>query len=92
MDVDDGRVVSNFIVQAIQNEPITIYGDGSQTRSFCYVTDTVEALIKLMNIEDHNGPVNIGNPQEITIRELAYEIKSLLNSESEIIEKDMPQK
>ena len=55
MDVDDGRVVSNFIVQAIQNEPITIYGDGSQTRSFCYVTDTVEALIKLMNTEDHNG-------------------------------------
>ena len=85
MDVDDGRVVSNFIVQAIQNEPITIYGDGNQTRSFCYVTDTVEALIKLMNTEDHNGPINIGNPQEITIRELAYEIKS------EIIEKDMPQ-
>lgn len=91
MDVDDGRVVSNFIVQAIQNYPITIYGDGNQTRSFCYVTDTVEALIKVMNIEDHNGPINIGNPQEITILELASEIKSLLNSASEIIKKDMPQ-
>lgn len=91
MDVDDGRVVSNFIVQAIQNDPITIYGDGNQTRSFCYVTDTVEALIKVMNIENHNGPINIGNPQEITILELASEIKSLLNSASEIIKKDMPQ-
>ena len=90
MDVDDGRVVSNFIVQAIKNDPITIYGDGNQTRSFCYVTDTVEALIKLMNIEDHNGPINIGNPQEITIQELASEIKSLLNSGSEIITKEMP--
>ena len=90
MDVDDGRVVSNFIVQAIKNDPITIYGDGNQTRSFCYVTDTVEALIKVMNIEDHNGPINIGNPQEITIQELASEIKSLLNAGSEIIKKEMP--
>ena len=91
MDIDDGRVVSNFIVQAIKNEPITIYGDGEQTRSFCYVADTVEALIKVMNLENHTGPINIGNPQEITILELANEIKSILSSSSEIIQKDLPQ-
>jgi UDP-glucuronate decarboxylase len=71
MSPDDGRVISNFIVQCIKNENITVYGDGSQTRSFCYVTDTVDGLIKLMNQTRTTGPINIGNPREITINETA---------------------
>jgi UDP-glucuronate decarboxylase len=75
---DDGRVVSNFIVQALKGEPLTLYGDGSQTRSFCYVDDLVEGLIRLMN-GAHTGPINIGNPGEFTIRQLAELVRSRIN-------------
>ncbi|MCX8063660.1 MAG: SDR family oxidoreductase [Candidatus Hydrogenedentes bacterium] len=91
MLVNDGRVVSNFIVQALKNEPITVYGDGSQTRSFCYVSDLVEGLLKMMDCDGFVGPVNLGNPSEYTILELALMIKELTNSKSEIIFKPLPQ-
>jgi UDP-glucuronate decarboxylase len=91
MHPNDGRVVSNFIVQALKGEPITIYGDGSQTRSFCYVDDLVEGLIRLMNSPGALiGPVNLGNPQEYTILELAEETRKLTRSSSEIIFKPLP--
>ena len=80
---DDGRVISNFIVQALQGKPITVYGDGSQTRSFCYVGDTVEGLIRLMEVNDYVLPVNIGNPQEITIREIGEKICSMIGETGE---------
>ena len=83
MAIDDGRVVSNFIVQALRNEPITIYGDGRQTRSFCYVSDLIEGIYRLMNTPDVTGPMNIGNPTEFTIRELAEAVISLTGSRSE---------
>ena len=86
----DGRVVSNFIVQALQGEPLTVYGDGSQTRSFCYVSDLVEGFIRLMN-SDYIGPVNIGNPGEYTILELAKTIQDMINPDAEIIYKPLPQ-
>ena len=85
----DGRVVSNFIIQAINNEDITIYGDGSQTRSFCFVDDLVDGLIKLMN-SNYHLPINIGNPHEITIKELANIIIGLTNSKSKLIFIDLP--
>ena len=89
---NDGRVVSNFIVQALQGDDITIYGDGSQTRSFCYVDDLVEALIRLMgSADDFTGPVNLGNPSEATILELADMIIRLTKSSSKIINKPLPQ-
>lgn len=87
--VNDGRVVSNFIVQALKNEPITVYGSGSQTRAFCYVDDMSDALIKLMNGEII-GPVNLGNPCEMTILEIAKLIIKLCKSSSEIIFKELP--
>lgn len=91
MHPNDGRVVSNFIVQALQGKPITIYGDGSQTRSFCYVDDLVEALIRLMESPDgFTGPVNLGNPEEFTILELAQFIVKLTGSRSEIIRQGLP--
>ena len=90
MRPDDGRVVSNFILQALRGEPITIFGDGSQTRSFCYVDDTVDALIRLMNQDEITGPVNIGNPDERTIKEIAELIIKLTDSSSEIIYKSLP--
>lgn len=91
MAINDGRVVSNFIVQALKNEPITVYGDGSQTRAFCYVSDLVDALIKLMNNEEgFIGPVNLGNPHEFTILDFAQLIIKLTNSNSEIIFKELP--
>ena len=91
MAINDGRVVSNFIVQALKNEPITVYGDGSQTRAFCYVSDLVEALIKFMNNEEgFIGPVNLGNPHEFTILDFAKLIIKLTNSNSEIIFKELP--
>ena len=91
MDQNDGRVVSNFIVQALKNEDITIYGDGSQTRSFCYVSDLVDGMIKMMNNEQHFiGPVNLGNPNERTILEFANLIIKLTNSNSKIINKPLP--
>ncbi len=86
----DGRVVSNFIVQALQGEPLTVYGDGSQTRSFCYVSDLVEGFIRLMN-SDCIGPVNIGNPGEYTILELAQTIQNMINPDAEIVYKPLPQ-
>ena len=89
---NDGRVVSNFIVQALSGEDITIYGDGSQTRSFCYVDDLVEALICLMGSgDDFTGPVNLGNPAEATILELAELIIGMTKSSSKIINKPLPQ-
>ena len=91
MRPDDGRVVSNFIVQALQGKDITIYGDGSQTRSFCYVDDLIEAIIKFMNTEKgFRGPVNLGNPCEFSILGLAEIIINLTNSNSRLIFKDLP--
>lgn len=91
MHPNDGRVVSNFIVQALKGEDITIYGDGSQTRSFCFVDDLIEALIKMMSSnKDFAGPVNIGNPIEFTIIELAELVLKLTKSESKTIFKDLP--
>lgn len=81
---DDGRVVSNFVVQALRGEPLTLYGTGEQTRSFCYVDDLVEALIRLMEADDLNEPVNLGNPTEFTIKELASEVIDICNSKSDI--------
>jgi UDP-glucuronate decarboxylase len=89
---DDGRVVSNFAVQALKNEPITVYGKGDQTRSFCYVDDTVDGLIRLMNApDDVTGPANLGNPVETTVYELAEKIIALAKSSSKIIHKPLPQ-
>jgi UDP-glucuronate decarboxylase len=85
MHLNDGRVVSNFIVQALQGRPITIYGDGTQTRSFCYVDDLIEAIVRFMNApDDLVGPVNLGNPSEITVGELAQRIVALTGSRSRI--------
>jgi len=92
MHPDDGRVVSNFIMQALQGQPITLYGDGRQTRSFCYIDDQVEALIRLMNSpDDFTGPVNLGNPTEFTILELAQHVLRLVGSDAEPIFKPLPQ-
>jgi len=92
MHPNDGRVVSNFIVQALQGHPITIYGDGSQSRSFCYVDDLIEAFIRLMGTEDgFAGPVNTGNPDEFTILQLAENIIELTGSKSEIIFEPLPE-
>jgi UDP-glucuronate decarboxylase len=91
MHPNDGRVVSNFIVQALRNEPITLYGDGSQTRSFCYVDDLIEGLIRLMESPpDFTGPVNLGNPAEFTIRELAEMVLRLTGSRSRIVFRPLP--
>ncbi len=91
MHPNDGRVVSNFIVQALQNEPITIYGDGQQTRSFCYVDDLIEAFIRLMATDDEfTGPINTGNPDEFTIKELAEKIIAITNSSSKLVYKVLP--
>jgi UDP-glucuronate decarboxylase len=88
---DDGRVVSNFIVQALCGQPLTIYGDGSQTRSFCYVDDLIEAILRFMDTEDDfPGPLNIGNPSEFTIRELAEKVIALTGSRSQIEYKPLP--
>jgi UDP-glucuronate decarboxylase len=92
MHPNDGRVVSNFIVQALKNEDITIYGDGSQTRSFCYVDDLIEGMVSLMNTEDNFiGPVNVGNPGEFTIIELAEKVLSLTKSSSRLVFRPLPQ-
>ena len=92
MHPDDGRVVSNFIVQALKGESLTIYGDGSQTRSFCYVDDLVVGLIRLMRTEDDcTGPVNLGNPDEFQIKQLAERVLALVGSRSKIIYKELPQ-
>src|SRR3981189_561432 len=92
MHPPDGRVVSSFIIQALKNQPITIYGSGAQTRSFCYVDDLVDGLTRLMNVEgDFDGPVNLGNPFEITITELAGLIISLVGSRSRLEFRALPQ-
>ena len=91
MAINDGRVISNFIVQALKNENITVYGDGKQTRSFCYIDDLVEGLIKMMESNNFIGPVNIGNPNEMTVLELAELIISLTNSKSKIVHQELPQ-
>lgn len=90
MAMDDGRVVSNLIVQSLKNEPLTIYGDGSQTRSFCYISDLVEAMHRVMNLEKFHKPINIGNPGEFTILELAEKVKKLTKSKSEILFEPLP--
>lgn len=90
MAINDGRVVSNFIVQALKGDPLTIYGDGTQTRSFCYVDDLISGLIALFETEGLTGPVNIGNPQPITMLELAEEILALTGSRSEIVFMPLP--
>jgi len=90
MAQNDGRVVSNFIVQALLNQPLTIFGDGSQVRSFCYVDDLITGLIKLFHANSFFGPVNLGNPSSITVLELAREIISLTNSQSEIVFYELP--
>jgi UDP-glucuronate decarboxylase len=86
----DGRVVSNFIVQALQGKDITIYGDGSQTRSFCYVSDLLDGMVRLMDHPTLTGPVNVGNPNEFTIRELAEQVIAQTGSKSRIIAKPLP--
>ena len=90
MAFNDGRVVSNFILQALKGEDITIYGDGNQTRSFCYISDMVGGIVLMMNKENFDGPVNLGNPVETTILELAEKIISLTNSKSKIVYSDLP--
>jgi UDP-glucuronate decarboxylase len=90
MHPNDGRVVSNFIVQALKGEDLTIYGDGTQTRSFCYVDDLIEGFVRLMNQTETVGPVNIGNPGEFTMLELAQEVLRLTGSKSKIVHKPLP--
>ncbi|MGC8737038.1 MAG: UDP-glucuronic acid decarboxylase family protein [Candidatus Hydrogenedens sp.] len=91
MLINDGRVVSNFIVQALRNEPITVFGDGSQTRSFCYISDVIEGILRMMDCEGFTGPVNLGNPGEFTILELAKLVCEMTGSSSEIIFKPLPE-
>lgn len=91
MAIDDGRVVSNFIVQALNDDPITIYGDGNQTRSFCYVDDLITGLIKLFNEPEISTPINLGNPVAINMINLAHEIIKYTNSNSKIVFRDLPQ-
>lgn len=92
MAIGDGRVVSNFIVQALRNEPINIYGDGQQTRSFCYVSDLVEGIYKLLLLDKNpDTPINLGNPNEFTVRELANIVLELTNSRSSIVNNPLPQ-
>ena len=90
MNKNDGRVVSNFIVQALKGEDITIYGDGMQTRSFCYVDDLIEGMYRMMNTDDFTGPVNIGNPGEFTMLELANKVIELTGSKSKIVYRPLP--
>ncbi len=91
MLVNDGRVVSNFVVQALRNQPITLYGDGSQTRSFCFVSDLVGGIIRMMNCEGFTGPVNLGNPGEFTIKELAELVIELTGSSSSLEYRPLPE-
>jgi len=90
MDPKDGRVVSNFIVQSLQGKPLTIYGDGSQTRSFCYVDDLLEGFIRLMASDEFTGPVNLGNPGEFTVKELAEKTLQMIDPEAEITYMPLP--
>lgn len=91
MTANDGRVVSNFIVQALTGQDITIYGDGTQTRSFCYVDDLIDGIVRMMNVENFTGPVNLGNPGEFTMLELAELVLKLTGSKSKIVYRPLPQ-
>ncbi len=88
---NDGRVVSNFICQALRQEPLTVYGDGSQTRSFCYVDDLVEGMVRMMQAEAFNGPVNLGNPDEFTVAELAQKVLAKTGSTSPVVHRPLPE-
>ena len=90
MQPNDGRVVSNFILQALLNKNITVYGEGNQTRSFCYIDDLISGILLMMKSENFSGPINLGNPSEISIIELAKEIINLTGSKSKIIYKKLP--
>jgi UDP-glucuronate decarboxylase len=90
MALNDGRVVSNFIVQALRGDSLTVYGDGTQTRSFCFYSDLVEGLVGLMNADDFHGPVNLGNPGEFTVMELAEKVLRLTGSRSGIERRPLP--
>jgi len=90
MALNDGLVVSNFIIQALRGEEITIYGEGQQTRSFCYVSDLVDGLVRLMNCEGQTEPVNLGNPEEFTIMELAKKVLDLTGSAAPLVYKPLP--
>lgn len=90
MALDDGRVISNFVAQALRGDDITLYGDGTQTRSFCFVDDLIEGLIRLMNHDEIDGPINLGNPTEITVAELAERVVALTGSPSRIVCRDLP--
>jgi UDP-glucuronate decarboxylase len=90
MAVDDGRVISNFIIQALKKEDITIYGEGTQTRSFCYISDLIEGIVRIAEMNDFIGPINLGNPTELSILELANKILSITKSQSRIIFKPLP--
>lgn len=90
MAVDDGRVISNFIIQGLKKEDITIYGDGAQTRSFCYVSDLIEGIVRVAEMNDFIGPINLGNPTELTILELANKILSITKSQSRMIFRPLP--
>jgi UDP-glucuronate decarboxylase len=90
MAINDGRVISNFIVQALKGEDLTVYGDGTQTRSFCYISDLIEGIVHMTEADDFIGPVNLGNPSETTILELAQRIISLTKSKSKIVFKPLP--
>ena len=92
MRLDDGRVISNFIVQALRSEPVTIYGAGTQTRSFCFIDDLIDAFISLMGTSDDiTGPMNLGNPEEFTIKQLAETIIEMTGSRSELVYSEMPE-
>ena len=91
MQVDDGRVVSNFVVQALRGNPISLYGDGSQTRSFCYYEDLIRGMLAMMDVDNFTGPVNLGNPDEFTIKQLAETVIRLTNSKSELVFKPLPE-
>jgi UDP-glucuronate decarboxylase len=90
MSVNDGRVVANFIIQALKNKPLSLYGEGSQTRSFCYIEDMINGLTKMMEKNNFNGPVNLGNPKEFTIMELAQKVKKITGSKSKIVKTKLP--
>ena len=90
MHPNDGRVVSNFIVQALGNQPITVYGDGEQTRSFCYVDDLVEAFVRLMSHDADPGPINLGNPRELTVKDLATMTIGMTGSSSRLVREPLP--
>jgi UDP-glucuronate decarboxylase len=90
MAIDDGRVVSNFVVQALRGDDITVYGAGNQTRSFCYVDDLIDGLVRLMDHPNERGPVNLGNPTEFTVLELAEEVIRLTQSKSRIVFRSLP--